>query len=52
MGFSRSSHFFNKIVQKHLEDVPNTKVEVDDRITEGTDPDDAIDSFRHLLERC
>ena len=52
MGFSGSSHFFNKVVQKHLEDVPSTKVEIDDTLTEGTDPDDAINSFRLLLERC
>ena len=45
MGFSRSSHFFNKIVLKHLEDVPSTKVEIDDTLTEGTDTDDTIDSL-------
>ena len=52
MGFADSSHYFNKVVQKHLEDTPDTKVEVDDLFTKGDGPDDAIDSFREVLVRC
>ena len=52
MGYAGSSHYFNKVIQKHLEDIPNTKVEVDDLLNESDGPDDAIDSFRHLLVCC
>ena len=52
MGYSRSSHYFNKIVQKHLEDISNTHVEIDDLLTEGEDQDEAINIFRKVLERC
>ena len=52
MGFSASSHFFNKVVQKHLEDIPNSHLEIDDVLIEGKDENETIDSFRQLLERC
>ena len=52
MGYSGSSHYFNKVVQKHLEDISNTHVEVDDLLTEGENHDEAIKIFRKVLERC
>ena len=52
MGFATSSHYFNKVVQKHLEEVPDTKVEVDNIITEGDGDNNAINSFRHILIHC
>ena len=52
MGYSRSSHYFNKVVQKHLEDIPQTHVEVDDLLIEGANHEEAIKIFRTVLERC
>ena len=49
MGYSRSSHYFNKIVQKHMEDIGNTHVEVDDILTEGENEEVTIEIFRKVL---
>ena len=52
MGYSHSSHYFNKVVQKHLEDISKVHVEVDDLLTEGHNHEEAINTFRQVLERC
>ena len=52
MGYAQSSHYFNRVVQKHLEEVPDTHVEVDDLLIEGTGDDEEIDNIRKVLECC
>ena len=34
MGYTGSSHYFNRIVQKIFEDIQSTNIEVDDILTE------------------
>ena len=49
MGYSRSSHYFNKVVQKCLEDIEKVHVEIDDVLVEGVDSDEAAKTFKQIL---
>ena len=35
MGYTGSTHYFNRIIQKIFEDIQDTHIEVDDILTEG-----------------
>ena len=52
MDYYQSSHYFDKIVQKHLEDISNRQIEIDDLLTEAENEDEAINILRKVLERC
>merc|ERR1712030_95035 len=52
MGYSRLSHYFNRIVQKSLEDIEKVHIEIDDLLVEGIDSDEATETIRRVLQRC
>ena len=52
MGFARSSHYFNRVVQKSLSEIAKCHMEVDDILIEAVNEDEAADSLRQVLERC
>ena len=52
MGYTGSSHYFNRIVQKIFEDIPDTHIEVDDILTEGDTMEECLATFKKILVRC
>ena len=48
MGFSRSSHYFNKVVQTHLEGIARTHIEVDDILCEGATEDEVAKTIIYI----
>ena len=52
MGYTGSSHYFIRLIQKILEDIPGTHVEVDDLLTEAPTMDEALALFKKVLVRC
>ena len=52
MGYSGSSHCFNRIVQKIFEDIQDTHIEVDDSLTEADSMEEVIATFKKILVHC
>ena len=52
MGYTGSSHYFNRIVQKIFEDIPDTHIEVDDMLTEGDTMEECLATLKKILVRC
>ena len=52
MGYSGSSHYFNRIVQKIFEDIQDTHIEVDDILTEAGSMEEVIATFKKILKCC
>ena len=46
MGYSGSSHYFNRIVQKIFKDIQDTHIEVDDILTEADSMEEVIARIR------
>ena len=46
------SHYFNRIIQKILEDIPRTNVEVDNLLTEAPTIDKVLAPLKKVLVRC
>ena len=51
-GYSGSSHYFNRIIQKIFEDIPDTHIKIDDLLTESKSMEEAIATFRKILVCC
>ena len=49
MGYSSSSHYFNRIIQKIFKDIPDTHIEVNDLLTEAETMEEAIAIFKKVL---
>ena len=52
MGYTGSSHYFNRIVQKIFEDISSTHIEVDDILTEGDTMEECLATLKKILVRC
>ena len=52
MGYTGSSHFFNRIIQKIQEDIPGTHVEIDNLLTEAPSMEEALSIFKKVLIGC
>ena len=52
MGYTPSSYYFNRIIQKILEDIPGTHVEIEDLLTEVPSMEEALSILRKVLLRC
>ena len=52
MGYTGSSHYFNRIVQKIFEDIQDTHIEVDDILTEADTMEECIATFKKILIHC
>ena len=52
MGYTGSSHYFNRIIQKIMEDIQGIHVEINDLLTEAPTMEEAIARFRKVLIRC
>ena len=52
MGYTGSSHYFNRIIQKILEDIPGMHVEINDLLTEAPSMEEALSIFRKVLIQC
>ena len=52
MGYTGSSQYFNRIIQKIMEDLPGTQVEVDDMLSEAATMEEVLSIFRKVLICC
>ena len=52
MGYTGSSHYFNKVIQKLMEGIGGIHIEVDDLLIEAEQMDEALDTLRKVLTRC
>ena len=53
MGYSSSSHYFNRIIHlEHLEDIRQTHIEIDDLLIVEENKQELLKIFRQGLERC
>ena len=52
MGYTQSSHYFNRINQKIMEDIQGTHVEIDNLLTEAPTMEEALATFRKVLIQC
>ena len=52
MGYTGSSHYFNRMVQKIFEDIHDTHIEVDDILTKADTMEECIATFKKILTRC
>ena len=52
MGYTGSSHYFNWIIQKIMEDIPGTHVIKDDILSEAATMEEVLSIFRKVLIRC
>ena len=52
MGYTGSSHYFNRIVQKIFEDISSTHIEVDDILTKGDTMEECLATLKKILIRC
>ena len=50
MGYVRSSNYFNRIIQKIMEDIQGILVEINDLLTEAPTTEEAIERFRKVLQ--
>ena len=49
MGYTGSSHYFNRIIQKIMEDIPGPHVEVNNMLSEAATMDKVLSIFRKVL---
>ena len=49
MGYSGSSHYFNRIIQKLYKDILDTHIEIDDLLTEAESMEEVIAIFRKVF---
>ena len=49
MRYTGLSHYFNRIIQKIMEDIQGTHVEIDDLLTEALTMEEALATFRKVL---
>ena len=52
MGYTGSSHYFNRIIQKIMEDITGVHVEINNLLCEGTTMEEVLSTFRKVLTRC
>ena len=52
MGYTGSSHYFNQIIRKIIEDIPGTHVEVDNMLSEAATMEEVLSIFRKVLVPC
>ena len=52
MGYTGSSHYFNRIIQKIMEDIPRTHVEINDILSESPTMEEVLSIFRKVLTHC
>ena len=52
MGYTGSSHYFNRIIQKIMEDIQGAHVEIDDLLCKGVMMEDVLSTLRKVLTRC
>ena len=52
MGYTGSSHYFNWIIQKIIEDIPGTHIEIDDLLSEAPTMEEVLSIFRKVLIHC
>ena len=52
MGYTGSSHYFNRMIQKIMEDIPGTHVEIDEILSEAPTMEEVLSFFRKVLTRC
>ena len=52
MGYTGSSHYFNHIIQKILEDIPGTHVKINNLLTEVETMEEAINKLGKVHLRC
>ena len=52
MGYTGSSHYFNKVIQKLMEDIPGVHIEIDDLLCEVEKMEDVLQILRKVLTRC
>ena len=52
MGYTGSSHYFNKIIQKLMEGIRGVHIEIDDLLIEAEQMQEALDTLRKVLTRC
>lgn len=52
MGYTGSSHYFNQIIQKIMEDITGVHVEIDDLLCKGAAMEEDLSTFKKVLTRC
>ena len=52
MGYTGSSHYFNRIIKKIMEDITGVHVEINDLLCEGTMMEEVLSTLRKVLTRC
>ena len=51
MGFTGSSHYFNKVIQKLMEDIPGVLIEIDDLLCKTVTMEEVLQILRKVLTR-
>lgn len=52
MGYTGSSHYFNKVIRKLIEGIGGVHIEIDDLLIEAEEMLEALDTLRKVLTRC
>ena len=52
MGYTGSSHYFNRIIQKIMEDLTGVYVEIDNLLCKGKTMEEVLSTLRKVLTRC
>ena len=52
MGYTGSSHYFNCIIQKIMEDITGVHVEIDDLLCKGANMEEVLSTLKRVLTRC
>ena len=52
MGYTGSSHYFNKVIQKLMEDIGGIHIEIDDLLCKAEKMEDVLQILRKVLTRC
>ena len=52
MGYTGSSHYFNKVIQKLMEGIGGVHIEIDDLLIEAEEMLEALDILRQVLTRA
>merc|ERR1711895_144484 len=47
-----SSHYFNRVIQKLMEDIQGVHMEIDDLLCKGVTMEDVLTTLRKVLTRC
>ena len=51
-GYTGSSHYFNRVIQKLMEDIQGVHMEIDDLLGEGVTLEEVLATLRKVLTRC